>query len=187
MLVPVSLMFPGAASVGDWGFRLGLIAVAFLAGTVATPDGNGAHPKRGVWMTVFGAAGVTVGLVVTIMPRMTLGDLGTYFALVFLLGSAIAVFYAYRMVPEPGRFIGYVFCLLPYYLAGVSWIWLLAALSPVTAAHYDLPTGFRETVFFGYISHLTPELISLVVIAYVVCAVDRSNAAEGPFAIGASR
>ena len=187
LLVPVSLVFPAAADVGDWGFRLGLIAAAFLAGKVATPNNKGAHPTRLVRVAVFGSAGVTAGLVVTIMPRMTLGDLGTYFALIFLLGTALAVFYAYRMVPEPGRVIGYAFCLLPYYFAGVAWIWLLGVLSPATARAYDLPTGVRETVFFAYISHLTPELISLVVIAYLVCAVDGTHRPEGPLAIGSSR
>ncbi len=187
LLVPVSLVFPGAVGIGDWGFRLGLIVAAFVAGSVASADSNGAHPTRRVRMTVFGAAGATVGLAFTIMPRMTLGDIGTYFALVFVLGSAIAVFYAYRMVPEPGRFIGYVFCLLPYYFGGMGWIWLLGMLSPATVAANDLPTGFRETVFFAYISHLTPELISLVVIAYLVCAVEGTNTTESPFAISAPR
>jgi len=187
LLVPVSLVFPGAADVGDWGFRLGLVAAAFVAGKVATPDGNGAHPTRWVRMTVLAAAAVTAGLAVTIMPRMTLGDLGTYFALIFLLGTALAVFYGYRMVPEPGRVIGYVFCLLPYYLAGMAWIWLLGALGPATARAHDLPTGVRETIFFAYLSHLTPELLSVVVIAYLVCATDRTHGAEGPLAIGSSR
>ena len=178
---------PAAAPVGDWGFRLGLIAAAWVAGQVATPDGNGAHPRALVRLSVFSAAGGTAALVFVIIPRSTSGQVGVYFALTFLLATAIAIFYAYRLVPEPGRVIGYAFCLMPYYAAGVAFGWLLVVASPATAAASGIPERLRDLVFHAYISHLPPELITIVVIAYLVCAVDRNEGDERPVVMDASR
>lgn len=183
-LIPATLLLPQLGNAGDWGFRIGLVAAATLAGAIAPPDGHGAHPARGIRLAVFGAAGATAGLVVLVVPRQSSGVL---FALAFLLATSIAVFYAYRMVPEPGRVIGYLFCLLPYYAAGFVWNLLLARLLPATAALAGIPDRWEEIFFHAYLAHLPSEMIAVVVIAYIVCALDRGGSVKGPMAIGASR
>jgi len=183
-LLPATLLVPDLGNPGDWGFRAGLVASAGLAGVLSRPDESGAHPGRAIRLVVFGAAGATAGLVVMVVPRQSSGVL---FALTFLLATAIAVFYAYRMVPEPGRVIGYAFCLLPYYVAGFAWNLMVARFLPATAAMAGIPDRWQEILFHAYLAHLPTELIAIVVISYLVCALDRGGASEGPMAIGRSR
>lgn len=184
MLILLGMLWPELGYPGDWGFHLGLIAAAFLSGKIARPDGNGAHPVRAVRLAVFGAAGATAGLVMMVVPRQSSGVL---FALTFLLATSIAVFYAYRMVPEPGRVIGYAFCLLPYYGVGIAWNLALARFLPARAALAGIPDDWEEILFHAYFAHLPSELIAVVVISYLVCALDRGGTSGGPMAIGASR
>ena len=183
-LLPATLLVPELGNAGDWGFRAGLIVSAVLAGVIARPDDTGAHPVRAVRLTVFGAAGATAALVVMVVPRQSSGVL---FALTFLLATSIAVFYAYRMVPEPGRVIGYAFCLLPYYAAGMVWNLMVASFLPATAALAGIPDRWQDILFHAYFAHLPTDLIAVVVVAYLVCALDRGGTSEGPMAIGASR
>jgi len=183
-LVGLGLFFPELDGPAEWGFRLGLVACAAIAGRVATPDGNGAHPSRFVHLAVFGAAGATIALVVVIVPRQSSGVM---FALTFLMATSIGVFYAYRMVPEPGRVIGYAFCLLPYYALGVGWNLIVARWLPATAALAGIPAHWDDILFHAYFAHLPSELIAIVVIAYLVCVLDRSGADRGPMAIAAPR
>ena len=187
IMIPVAFVSPATVNPGEWCFRLGLVFSAALAGSIASPDDNGARPVRAVWWTVFGVASVTTMLALIFIPQITKGTIGVYYALTFLLGTAIAVFYAYKMVPEPGRVVGYFFCLYPYYIAGFSGNVLLATWSSDTATVASLPDRWRDILFHAYFSHLPGELISLVVIAYIVCAVDRKGATNGPLAIGMSR
>ena len=168
-------------------FRLGLILSALVAGVIAPANDNGASPPRAVWLTVFSVATGSALLVMVLVPRITKGTIGVYFALTFLLATAIAVFYAYKMVLEPGRVVGYFFCLLPYYIAGFVGNVILATWNPGTGTVASMPERWGEILFYSYFSHLPGELISLVVIAYVVCAVDRNGTMDGPFAIGKSR
>ena len=112
---------------------------------------------------------------------------GAFFALTFVLATAIAVYYAYRMVPESGRVVGYAFCLLPYYGAGLLGNAMMVRWLPARAVLAGIPHRWDEIVFHGYLAHLPNELIVIVVISYLVCALDRSGATHGPMAIGASR
>jgi len=184
LMIPAGMLFAELNGPGEWGFRVGGILSAALAGVIATPDGNGAHPTRAVRLTVFGAAGATAALVFVIVPRQSSGVM---FALTFLLATSIAVFYAYRMVPEPGRVVGYVFCLLPYYALGVGWNVIVSRWLPATAALAGIPDGWSDIVFHAYLAHMPSELIAVVVISYLVCALDRGGTAHGPMAIGAPR
>lgn len=176
-MTPFGLLFPetlpGLNNPGEWGFRLGLIAAAAVAGLIATPDGNGAHPRRAVRMAVFGAAGATAGLAVIVVPRQSSGVL---FGAAFVLATTIAIFYAYRIVPEPGRVVGYAFCLVPYYTLGVGWSLLVARLLPATAALAGIPERWHEVLFHAFLAHLPSDMIAIVVIAYLVCALDRGAA-----------
>ena len=187
VMVPVAIVSPEAVGPGEWSFRLGLILSALVAGVIAPADDNGANPPRAVWWTVFSVASGTALLVMVFIPRITRGTIGVYFALTFLLATAIAVFYAYKMVLEPGRVVGYFFCLLPYYIAGFIGNVIWATWNPSTATVASVPERWEEILFYSYFSHLPGELISLVVIAYVVCAVDRNGTMDGPLAIGKSR
>ena len=181
------LAFTSLVPAGDWGFRAGLIAAAWTAGQVARPDSSGAHPAAKVRLAVFGAAGATAALAVRLIPQSIPGQVGIYFALTFLFATASAVFFAYRLVPEPVRVIGYAFCLMPYYAAGVGFSWLLVVASPETAAASGIPNRLSDLVFHAYIAHLPPQLIAIVVIAYLVCAIDRREGQERPMVIGAPR
>lgn len=176
--------FPGLDNAAEWGFRLGLVAAAGLAGVIATPDGNGAHPPRAARLAVFGAAGATAGLAVIVIPQQSSGVL---FGAAFVLATTIAAFYAYRMVPEPGRVVGYLFCLLPYWALGLGWSLLVARTMPATAALAGIPERWHAVVFHAFLAHLPSELIAVVVISYLVCTLDRGGAARGPMAIGAPR
>jgi len=187
VLIPVAVVSPGTVGPGEWSFRLGLILSALVAGVIAPANDNGASPPRAVWLTVFSVATGSALLVMVLVPRITKGTIGVYFALTFLLATAIAVFYAYKMVLEPGRVVGYFFCLLPYYIAGFVGNVILATWNPGTGTVASMPERWGEILFYSYFSHLPGELISLVVIAYVVCAVDRNGTMDGPFAIGKSR
>ena len=180
IMIPLAIVSP--ETVGP-----GLILCALVAGVIAPADDNGANPPRAVWWTVFGVASATALLVMVFIPQVTKGAIGVYFALTFLLATAIAVFYAYKMVPEPGRVVGYFFCLLPYHIAGFAGNVILAAWNPDTGTAASMPERWADILFYSYFSHLPGELISLVVIAYVVCAVDRNGAMDGPLAISRSR
>ena len=187
IMIPLAIVSPETVGPGEWSFRLGLILCALVAGVIAPADDNGANPPRAVWWTVFGVASATALLVMVFVPQITKGIIGVYFGLTFLLATAIAVFYAYKMVPEPGRVVGYFFCLLPYYIAGFAGNVILAAWNPDTGTAASMPDRWADILFYSYFSHLPGELISLVVIAYVVCAVDRNGAMDGPLAISRSR
>ena len=184
IVVPVTFLIPDMGDIGDWGYRLGLIGSAMLAGVIARPDGTGAHPSPLVRLAVFGVAGATVALVLTILPGQSAGVM---FALVFLLAIPIALFYAYRMVPEPGRVVGYAFCLLPYFGAGVLWNLVLVNALPARAVLAGIPARWEDLVLHAYLAQLPPDVITLVVISYLVCAIDRGGTAEGPMTISASR
>lgn len=183
-VIPLGAFMPRLGDPAEWGYRVGVVAAAALAGIYATPDGNGAHPRRWIRMTVFGAAGATAALVTIVVPRQSSGVM---FVLVFLLATAIAVFYALRMVPEPGRVIGYAFCLIPYFALGVGWTLIVARWMPATAALSGVPSAWDDILFHAYFAPLPSQLIAIVVIAYLVCALDRGGTASGPMAIGASR
>lgn len=183
-VIPLGLAVPELGDPVEWGYRVGVIVAAALAGIYATPDGNGAHPVGAIRMSVFGLAGATVALVMIVVPGQSAGVM---FAFVFLLASVIAVFYAYRMVPEPGRVIGYAFCLIPYFGLGVGWTLIVAHWMPTTAALSGVPSAWDDIVFHAYLAQLPSQLIALVVISYLVCALDRGGTASGPMAIGASR
>jgi hypothetical protein len=187
-LIPFGLLlpqaFPELNSVGEWGFRVGLVAAAGLAGALATPDDSGARPSRMVRLAVFGAAGATAGLATIVVPRQSSGVL---FGAAFVLATTIAAFYAYRMVPEPGRVVGYVFCLLPYWGLGLGWSLLVARTMPASAALAGIPERWHDVVFHAFLTRLPSELIAVVVISYLLCALDRGGTARGPMAVGASR
>jgi len=187
ILIPLAIFSPATVSPGEWGFRAGLVVSAALAGVIATPDGNGAHPPRAVRLAVFGIAGATAALTMVFLPQTARGTVGILFVLTFLLAPVFAIFYAYKMVSEPGRVVGYFFCLLPYYAAGFAGNGLLARWSPNTAAIAGIPDGWRDILFQSYFSHLPGELMSLVVIAYLVCAIDRHDTADESSAISESR
>ena len=186
-LIPAAILVPGTVHPGEWGFRLGLVASAALAGAVSKPDDSGARPPRPIRLTVFGVACATAVLVAVVVPRVAARDVGVVFGLTFVLATAIGVFYSYKIVAEPGRVAGYFFCLLPYYATGFAANMLLAWWRPDVAIAAGIPDDWTEILFHAYFSHLPGELISLVVIAYVVCAIDRQGAADGPYAISASR
>lgn len=183
-LISAGAVFAGLNNPGDWGFRVGLIASAALAGVISTPDGNGAHPVRAIRLAVFGAAGLTAAVARIIVPRQSSG---AFFAATLVLATVITVYYSYRMVPEPGRVVGYAFCLLPYYTAGMAWNAMMARWLPAQAVLAGVPDRWDELVFHGYLAHLPNELIAIVVISVLVCALDRRGAADGPMVIGAPR
>ena len=184
VLISAAAIFAGLGNPGDWGFRVGLIASAALAGVISTPDDHGAHPRRSIRLAVFGAAGLTAALARIIVPRQSSG---AFFAAALVLATVIVVYYSYRMVPEPGRVVGYAFCLLPYYAAGMAWNAIMVRWLPARAMLAGVPDRWDELIFHGYLAHLPNELLAIVVISVLVCALDRRGAADGPMAIGASR
>lgn len=170
----VSIFWPAASHANEWGFHIGRILAAMVAGQVATPDENGANPPARTQIVVLAAAFATGVMVVRYGMHSGPGPLGTYFAITFVLAAGIAFVYAWRIVPEPARVLGYGYSLLPYYALGLAWTWVFSRYFQAAAAAEGTPTSLLDILFHGYLAHVPGDVIGIVVISYLVCAVDRS-------------
>ncbi|MFQ5745098.1 MAG: hypothetical protein ACE5HV_16170 [Acidobacteriota bacterium] len=177
-LAALSVLLPGTVPGNEWGFHLGHIAAAMVAGRIAPPDDAGAHPRGRVKLVVWSTAVLTAMVIWRSGFQIAPPPAGRYFVLTFLMAAVIVLFYAWRLLPEPARVLGYAYCLLPYYALGLGWTWGFAHAVPVLARAIDTPTSAAAILFHGYLTHLPGDLIGIVVIAYLVCAFDRADIGE---------
>ena len=184
-LALVAVFSPATASFGEWGFHLGRVLAAWVAGQVAPADDRGAHPAVRVRLVVLSAAVATVALII-----MTAGStsgvpigsspLGGLFVVAFLVAPAFVVWYAWRIVPQPSRVISYAYSLMPYYALGLAWPWALNHFwDGASIAAGSLATD-QEILFHGYLTHIPGDVIAIVLISYIVCAVNRATESMAP-------
>jgi biotin transporter BioY len=184
-LAVLALVMPSTASIGEWGFHLGRVAAAWVAGQVAPPTDRGAHPSVRIRLVVLSAAVATIALMI-----MTAGSssglpgvperLSMLFLVAFLVAPAFVVWYAWRIVPQPSRVISYAYSLMPYYALGLAWPWTLTRFFPATAAAAGSLASNPEILFHGYLAHVPGDVIGVVLISYIVCAVNRATLAPPP-------
>lgn len=174
-LAALAPALPVVPTASGWGFRLGRIAAAWVAGQVAPPGEEGGRPPRRVRWALAAAAGLTA--VVVFYSRSHFGQwpIGTFFAVTFLLAVLIAGFYARKIVPEPGRVLCYAWALLPYYAVALVTMLGVAAWWP-EATGIPGPFTPRALLFHGFLAHLPGDLIGTVVVAYLVGAVEGRTA-----------
>lgn len=164
-------VLPVATFASDWGFRIGRIAAAWVAGQVAPAGEEGGRPPRRIRLALAAAALVTGFVVYYSRSHFGQGPIGTYFAVTFLLAALIAAWYAKQLVPEPGRVLSYAWALLPYYAIALVATVGVAAWRPEATG---IPGAFtpRALMFHGFLAHLPGDLIGVVVVAYLVGAVE---------------
>jgi len=170
-LAAVAPALPVATFASDWGFRIGRIAAAWVAGQVAPASEEGGRPPRRVRVALAVAAVLTGFVVYYSRSHFGQWPIGTYFAVTFLLAALIAAFYARKIVPEPGRVLSYAWALLPYYAIALVTTVAVAAWRPEATG---IPGAFtpRALLFHGFLAHLPGDLIGIVVVAYLVGAVE---------------
>lgn len=182
-VVAQAALAPAVPVVGvaaDWGFRIGRIAAAWVAGQVAPADEQGGRPPQRVRVLLAVAAVLTVVVVVYSRSHFGQEPIGTFFAATFLMAALIAGFYARKIVPEPGRVLAYAWALLPYYAVAIVTAIGVAAWRP-EATGIPGPFTPRALMFHAYLAHLPGDLIGLVVVAYLVGAVEgRAGASATP-------
>jgi biotin transporter BioY len=184
-LAILAVFVPSTASVGEWGFSFGRIAAAWVAGQVAPPTDRGAHPSVRIRLVVMAAAVATIALMITTassssgLPGVP-EQLSLLFLIAFLVAPAFVVWYAWRIVPQPSRVISYAYSLMPYYALGLAWPWALTRFFPGTAAAAGSLASNPEILFHGYLAHVPGDVIGIVVISYIVCAVNRTALAPPP-------
>jgi hypothetical protein len=106
--------------------------------------------------------------------------LSMLFLVAFLVAPAFVVWYAWRIVPQPSRVISYAYSLMPYYALGLAWPWTLTRFFPATAAAAGSLASNPEILFHGYLAHVPGDVIGVVLISYIVCAVNRATLAPPP-------
>ena len=181
-LAIIAVFVPATAAANEWGFHIGRVLTAWVAGQVAPADERGAHPPLRVRLVVLSAAVTTVALIIMTSGATSgvpIGNspLGGLFVVAFLVAPAFVVFYAWRIVPEPARVIGYAYSLMPYYALGLAWPWAFNRFGGMAAGSL---ASDQELVFHGYLAHVPGDVIGIVLISYIVCAVNRAAYSDAP-------
>ncbi len=184
-LVLIAVIFPATTSIGEWGFHLGRILAAWVAGQVAPADERGAHPALRVRMVVLSAAIATVALIImtavsTSGVPIGSSPLGGLFVVAFLVAPAFVVGYAWRVVPQPSRVVSYAYSLMPYYAMGLVWPWAINRFWGGASAATGSLVSNQELLFHGYLTHIPGDVIAIVLISYIVCAVNRATESMAP-------
>lgn len=184
-LALVAVFFPATSSFGEWGFHLGRVLAAWVAGQVAPADDRGAHPPLRVRLVVLSAAVATIALII-----MTAGStsgipignspLGGLFVVAFLVAPGFVVWYAWRIVPQPSRVISYAYSLMPYYATGLAWPWAISHFWGGASIAAGFPATDQEIIFHGYLAHIPGDVIAIVLISYIVCAINRATELSPP-------
>lgn len=179
------VFFPATTSVDEWGFHLGRIFAAWVAGQVAPADNRGAHPALRVRLVVLSAAVATVALIIMTAGStsgVSIGNspLGGLFVVAFLVAPGFVVWYAWRIVPQPSRVITYAYSLMPYYALGLAWPWVINHFLGGSAIAAGSLATDQEILFHGYLTHIPGDVIAIVLISYIVCAVNRATETMAP-------
>lgn len=162
VIAPVTLLTAAFGETSGLGYDLGRIALAATAGAVA-PAGVRLDRPRRRQLVVLGTLGSASFLYLWRGPEMAQH---LNFVAVFGMAVIIGLYYAWRLVPEVGRMVAYLYSLLPYYAVALVWLWIAPHLSQRVAATVGGSTA-AAIVFHGYLAHLPPDLLSAVLAGYL--------------------
>lgn len=170
--IVLSLLVVGDARVAAWGYGAGRIALAAMSGQAA-PASRRVEKVSRKQAAVLAALAVAVGFV--LWRRFTAPGSPQaperYFAAVFALAIVIGLYYTWRIVPEVGRVIAYLYSLLPYYGVALIWLWALSLAAPARVPGIE-PGDPAYLVFHGFLAHLPPDSLMAVLAAYLASGGD---------------
>ncbi len=160
-----ALVLTGLGLVGsplDWGYLLGQIGAAAMAGWLA-PANERLRRVRFVWRTAVLMIAAAIPAAMAWQEPWTGLQLRTYYNAVLTMAMVIAFFYAIRLVQHPLRVLGFSVALVPYYVAGLDWVllWAWWTGEPVAAA-----ATWGNLIFHGYVAHLPADVLTAVVVAF---------------------
>lgn len=172
LLLPLSVLTPLGGSFADWGYALGRVPAAWLAGRWAPRLGHGEQELARRLTLGVGAALVATGIATWEGPE-TSPQLRLYYLAVLGFAVVIAGWYAYRMVERPGRALGFWAAMVPAYLLGAGWMASLGG-----GAVDGVRLGLGDLLFHGILAHVPGDALAAVVVAYFTGA---KELAPGPF------
>ena len=160
-----ALLITGLGLVGssvEWGYLLGQIAAAALAGWLAPADKPLQHGAW-VWRTAVLMIAVAVPAAMAWQEPWAGLRLRTYYNAVLMMALVIAFYYAMRLVKHPLRVLGFMVALVPFYVAGLDWILFLGWWrgTPIAGAE-----TWGNLVFHGYVAHLPADVLTGVIVAF---------------------
>lgn len=160
-----ALLLTGLGLVGspvEWGYLVGQIAAAALAGWLAPADKT-LHRPRLVWRTAVLMIAAAIPAAMAWQEPWAGLQLRAYYNAVLTMAMVIACLYAMRLVQHPLRVLGFMVALVPYYLVGLNWVLVLSWWNgqPVTGAE-----TWGNLIFHGYVAHLPADVLTGVVVAF---------------------
>jgi hypothetical protein len=151
-----------AGSPVEWGYLVGQVGAAALAGWLAPADQRLQHPRL-VWRTAVLMIAAAIPAALAWQEPWAGLQLRTYYNAVLVMALVIAIYYAMRLVKHPLRVLGFMVALLPFYAAGLDWILILGWWqgAPVAGAE-----TWGNLAFHGYVAHLPADVLTGVVVAF---------------------
>ena len=123
-----AILITGTGLVGssvEWGYIVGHIAAAAMAGWLAPADEPLQHP-RWVWRAAVLMLAAAVPAAMAWQEPWAGLQLRVYYNSVLVMALVIAFYYAMRLVKYPLRVLGFMVALAPFYVLGLEWIMVLA-------------------------------------------------------------
>ena len=160
-----ALLLTGLGLIGspiEWGYLVGQIGAAALAGWLAPADRPLQRPRL-VWRTAVLMIAVAIPAAMAWQEPWAGLQLRTYYNAVLTMAMVIAFFYAIRLVQHPLRVLGFMVALVPYYLLGLDWVLLLSWWNGQPACGAET---WGNLVFHGYVAHLPADVLTGVVVAF---------------------
>ncbi|NKB89808.1 MAG: hypothetical protein GKS06_16465 [Acidobacteria bacterium] len=160
-----ALLLTGTGLIGssvEWGYIVGHIAAAAMAGWLAPADKPLQHP-RWVWRTAVVMLAAAVPAAMAWQEPWAGLQLRTYYNSVLVMALVIAFYYAMRLVRHPMRVLGFMVALAPFYILGLDWVLILERLQGESVAGAET---WGNLVFHGYVAHLPADVLSGVVVAF---------------------
>lgn len=148
----------------DIGYHAGRVALAATAGLVAPADRELTGVGRRQ-LALVAALGLASGAWLWSAPQGQT-PLQLNFAAVFALAIVIGLYYAWRLVPETGRLVAYLYSLLPYYAIALAWLWIAPRAFPGLAAGAG-DARLAAVLFHGFLAHVPPDVLGAVLAAYL--------------------
>ena len=170
VVAPASLLLPGIGGPEDWAYGLGHVAAAAAAGVLAPAGREPTAHRRWVRWGLVAAAALALSTIATWNGPAAAPQLRFYYASALGMAVVITLYYAHRLLPHPGRVLGFLCGLLPYYAAGMAGALLLQLAGRLPAAVRVIGWALPDLLFYGYLSHLPGDLLAVVLVAYLTSA-----------------
>lgn len=159
-----AIAITGTGVVGsptEWGYLVGRIAAAYLAGYFV-PAHEPLRHARIAWRSVALMLAAAVPAALWWQEPWAGLRLRTYYNAVLVMALVIAFYYALRLVKYPLRVVGLTAALAPYYLSGLAWI----AIQNLAGGAGGGGLPWSNVIFHGYVSHLPADVLTCVVVAF---------------------